>query len=444
MSAAKSARHVAVIGAGWAGCAAAIELTRAGCKVSLFEAARELGGRARGLSIREHRLDNGQHILLGAYRETLRLLQETGIDAKAVLLRLPLQIRYPAACDGMQLMAAPLPAPLHLAAGLLRASGLNHADRMAMLRFSTTARWIGWRLHQDCTVDELLERFDQTERLCQLMWRPLCVSALSTPSHRASAQLFLNVLRDSLGARRKASDMLIPRVDLGALLPQGTARRLAQAGGELHSGEAVGQIVRQQNGWSLSLRSGEESAAPFDAVVVATHAPEAARLLKDQLDTSAIEALAHENITTCYLAYAPEQKLDAPLYALREDGASGAWGQFVFDRSWTNPAQAGVFAAVTSASDEAVSAGHEALSSGIAAQLAAAFQNRALAQPLWTQVVTEKRAAISCTPGLKRPAVDCGVPGLALAGDYTESDYPSTIETAVRSGIAAAKLLMRA
>ena len=102
---------------------------------------------------------------------------------------------------------------------LLRASGLARADKLALARFSTTARWMGWQLHTDCSVAELLERFDQTERLIRLMWRPLCLAALNTPPERASAQVFLNVLRDSLGAGRRASDMLVPRTDLSSLVP---------------------------------------------------------------------------------------------------------------------------------------------------------------------------------------------------------------------------------
>ncbi|MFZ9257047.1 MAG: FAD-dependent oxidoreductase, partial [Burkholderiaceae bacterium] len=191
---------VAVIGAGWAGCAAAVALTRAGAKVTLYEATRTAGGRARRIDYQGHTLDNGQHILLGAYRESLRLMQQVGLQPSQLLMRLPLQMRYPDNEVGMDLLAPRLPAPLHLVMGVLRAKGLSLADKLSLARFSSAARWMGWQLNQDCTVAELLARFDQTDRLIKLMWRPLCIAALNTPPERASAKVFLAVLRDSLGA----------------------------------------------------------------------------------------------------------------------------------------------------------------------------------------------------------------------------------------------------
>jgi hypothetical protein len=210
---------VAVIGAGWAGCAAAVELAQAGAQVTLYEAARIAGGRARRIDYQHHALDNGQHILLGAYRDTLRLMRVVGLQPSQLLLRLPLQMRYPSSSDGMDLLAARLPAPLHLLIGVLSAKGLSIADKLAIARFASAARWMGWQLNVDYTVSELLDRFDQTDRLTKLMWRPLCIAALNTPPERASAKVFLAVLRDSLGAGRSASDMLLPRVDLSTLFP---------------------------------------------------------------------------------------------------------------------------------------------------------------------------------------------------------------------------------
>ena len=141
-------RHYAVIGAGWAGCAAAVALAAGGHRVSLFEAARTLGGRARRVELDERTLDNGQHILLGAYRSTLALMKQIGVDPACALLRLPLQMRYPLAtgAEGMDFVAPRLPAPWHVAVALLRAKGLQREDKMALARFSTTARWMGWQL----------------------------------------------------------------------------------------------------------------------------------------------------------------------------------------------------------------------------------------------------------------------------------------------------------
>ncbi|MEC5160752.1 squalene-associated FAD-dependent desaturase [Janthinobacterium sp. CG_S6] len=439
-------KRMAVVGGGWAGCAAAVELSRAGHDVTLFEAARTLGGRARRVEFDGGVVDNGQHILLGAYGATLRLLQLVGVEARQALLNLPLQMRYPPGCGGMDFVAPRWPAPLHLAAALLRADGLARADKMALARFSSTARWMGWQLHSDCSVSELLERFDQSARLIQLMWRPLCLAALNTPPERASAKIFLNVLRDSLGARRRASDMLLPKVDLSALFPDAAAAFVRRHGGAVHCGASVTGLRRQADGgWQLDVR-GEASGGAFDGVILATPAAQTAALL-EQLQNPAMSAIASqlaafefEAISTCYLQYPPGTRLERAFFALIDAPQAGHWGQFVFDRGQLDPAQSGMLAVVISASAEAAAQGQAALAKAVARQLADVFRRPELAEPAWSRVITDKRATYACSPGLARPDNATGLPGLALAGDYTHSDYPATIESAVRSGVLAAAL----
>ena len=452
-SAAIAGRTVAVVGSGWAGCAAAVELARAGHRVTLFEAARVLGGRARRITTDHKQLDNGQHILLGAYSETLRLMALVGIDQRQALLKLPLQMRYPAGSGGMDFVAPRLPAPLHLLGALVRAKGLQREDKMSLARFSTTARWMDWRLHNDCSVSELLQRFDQTPRLIQLMWRPLCLAALNTPPERASAQVFLNVLRDSLGARRGASDMLLPRSDLTELFPAAAAAYVEAHGGTVRTGAKVNALRRNPDGgWTLDA-SGEAVGgnwnASFDGAVLATPAAQAAALLQDipDSDTSALRAnltaFEPEAITTCYLQYGADVQLELPFFALVDDPAAQHWGQFVFDRGQLDGRQAGLLAVVVSASGAAAELGQPALTAAIAAQLVAVLRRPELAEPQWSKVITEKRATFACTPGLVRPSNATGLPGLVIAGDYTASDYPATLESAVRSGAGAAATLWR-
>jgi len=451
-----TSRSIAVIGSGWAGCAAAVELARAGYKVTLLESARTLGGRARRVDTDRAHLDNGQHILLGAYSETLRLMKLTGVDRKQALLTLPLQMRYPAGTGGMDFAAPalPLPAPLHLAAALLRAKGLERADKLSLMRFSTAARWMGWQLNDDCSVDELLRRFDQTPRLIQLLWRPLCLAALNTPPERASAQIFLNVLRDSLGARRRAaSDMLLPRVDLSALFPQAAGAYVEAHGGSVRTGAKVQGLRPIENRlWQLNISGaavGGTWSTYFSGVVLATGASQAATLLHEipDADTTALcarlTAFVPEAITTCYLQYDAATKLDLPFYALLDDPENHQYGQFVFDRGQLDAAQAGLLAVVISASGPAAEQPQELLAEALAVQLAVVFQRPELGRPTWFKVITEKRATYACAPGLVRPGNASGLPGLAIAGDYTAGDYPATLEAAVRSGVAAAALLNR-
>jgi squalene-associated FAD-dependent desaturase len=449
MSADKKPQAVAVIGGGWAGCAASVELASKGVAVTLFEAARTLGGRARAVQAKEALLDNGQHIMLGAYREMLGLLRRVGVDSHDALLRLPLQMRYPPGAGLMDFAAPRLPAPLHMLVALVRARGLAREDKLALARFITSARWMDWGLDTDCSVAELLERFGQTPRITQLMWRPLCLAALNTPPERASAQVFLAVLRDSLGAKRKASDMLLPRVLLDQLFPQAARRFVEERGGRVRCGARVDALARQdtreetpgQTRWQVTA-AGET--LDFDAVVLATPAWQSAALLRplpgmeaaaDQLD-----AFEYEAISTVYLQYAPGLRLPLPFCALADNPAKGDWGQFVFDRAQLDPGQDGLLAVVVSAAGEAAALGQDVLAQAVAGQLASSFGQPALAAPRWTRVLTEKRATFACTPGLARPANATALPGLVLAGDYTASDYPATLESAVRSGLAAARL----
>jgi squalene-associated FAD-dependent desaturase len=434
-------RTAAVIGAGWAGCAAAVELADHGYQVTLFEASRTLGGRARFVEIEGKRLDNGQHILLGAYRDTLSLMKRLGLRIEDAILRLPLQMRYPLGTGGMDFIAPRLPAPFHMVLALLRAKGLSGEDKLALARFTTTAHWMDWRLDNDCSVLELLQRYDQTPRLIQLMWRPLCIAALNTLPEHASAQVFLSVLRDSLGAGRAASDMLIPRADLTTLLPQQAARFIASKDGKVLLGQAVKSVVRDNDHWRVAT---QRDILGVDKVVVATPVGQTAALLGGLMDCTTLHAFTHEPITTCYLQYDEHIGLPVPFYALIDDPARQAWGQFVFDRGQIDTTQRGLLAVVVSASGEAIELGHEALTGAIARQLADALRNEALLQPRWSRVITEKRATFSCKPSLQRPATETGLPGLALAGDYCESDYPATLETAVRSGLQAARTLIKA
>jgi len=441
------ARQVAVVGGGWAGCAAALELASRGHTLTLYEAARTLGGRARRVELDGRQLDNGQHILLGAYRECLRLMRMTGIDPEQALLRLPLQMRYPiAGIDagaGIDLRAPRLPAPWHLAIGLLRARGLTRQEKLDLVRLFTSLRWMGWRLEHDCSVTEFLLQHGQGARVVRLLWQPLCIAALNTAPELASAQVFLHVLRDSLGARRAASDMLVPRVDLTALFPQQAAHFLERHGHAVQMGANVTRITRTSNElrdqWQVELANGASST--YDAVILAVHPAQLAALAGSYWNGADFPVLAHEPIATCYLQYDPQLRLPAPMLALADDATRNAWGQFVFDRGQLDPDQAGLLAVVVSTATPALEQGQEQLAQGVARQLASQFALPALAQPAWSKVVTEKRATFSCTPNLQRPGNDSGAPGLLIAGDYTAGDYPATLEGAVRSGIDAARML---
>jgi len=422
--------RVAVVGAGWAGLAAAVTLAERGVPVTVYEASRNLGGRARRVNIDGVDLDNGQHVLIGAYRETLRLMRLVGADPNELLLRSPLELRY---ADGFRLRAPRLPYPLNLAAALLGAAGLSLAQAFGALRFMAALRVRGFRIEPDRSVGRLLDEHGQVGAMRAHVWEPLCVSALNTSAEIASAQIFANVLRDGLTGARAASDLLIARTDLGRVFPEPAAEYVKAHGGAVEIGTPVRRIERMPGGFRLN------EVQTFSGVVIACgpqHAGPILVQLPELVDAlAAINDFAYEPIVTCYLQYPDSVSLPAPML-----GFSGGLLQWVFDRGRLGGPK-GLLAAVISASGAHEELPKEKLVTRIEAELTAALGP--LPEPRWSQVIAEKRATFSCRPALKRPGGSTPVPGLLLAGDYVASDYPGTLEAAVRSGIAASDRLSR-
>ena len=422
---------VAIVGGGWAGLAAAVELTAAGAQVVLFEAAKQLGGRARSVEFNGQLLDNGQHLLLGAYRETLRLMATVGADPEQRLKRTTLDLYYPGASFRLRLPR--LPAPLNLAAGLFTAPGVSLAEKLNAARFIRTLQRSDYRLDEDCSVTELLDAHRQHGRLRRLLWEALCLAALNTAPQHASAQIFANVLRDSLGGTRADTDLLLPAADLDRVFALPAAAFIRSRRGEIRLSSRVEHIEPDDAGLTIG---GER----YDRVILATAPQHAAPLLAAHPATAASAALlaayTYEPIGTFYAQYPAELRLPLPMLGLDDDTA-GTLGQWVVDRGQLNGAP-GLIAFVLSANgawDELTS---EQLLAALQRELEHAL-GRPLAPLLWHQLIRERRATFSCRPGLPRPTAATALPGLWLAGDYVCADYPATLEGAVRSGIAAAR-----
>jgi squalene-associated FAD-dependent desaturase len=419
--------NVAIIGAGYAGMAAAVTLAQQGVSVTVYESGKTLGGRARRVQHDDLAVDNGQHLLLGAYTETLRLVELVAPERNA-WVRQPLTLRT---LSGMQLRAPRLPAPFNTLIALLTAKGLSVAERYAALRFMLVQRVKRYKLSSDCSVASLLEQHSQSATLIHKLWAPLCIAALNTPPATASAQVFLNVLRDSLVQRRADSDMILPTCDLSALFPEPAAAYVHRHGGQVISECAVNNIVTETNGFSLV---GQQ----YTHVICAVGPHQAGRLLinlpalKPLRDT--LEKLRYQPIATVYLQYPASVKLAETML-----GLSGEFAQWVFDRSITH-AQHGLLAVVISAEGRYRRLSHAELADQVDKELRAALDT--LPAPLWHQVIVEKRATFSCDVGVQRPPQTTPLKNLYLAGDYTDSDYPATLEAATRSGVKCAHLIL--
>jgi squalene-associated FAD-dependent desaturase len=423
---------VAIIGAGYAGLAAAVELAAQGVPVTVFEAAKELGGRARRVDYRSMALDNGQHIFLGAYRETLRLMRMTGADPAELLLRLPLQLVIP---GRFSLQAPPLPAPLHLALALLTARGLTWGERLSAARFMSEMQRRNFRLGDDIGASKMLTMHGQTGNLCRYLWEPLCVAALNTPLETASAQIFLNVLRDSLAGSRADSDMLLPLTNLTHLFPEHAAAFIEKHGGEIIHSQTVLAVKAETAGFSLEMRQGSEK---FDQVICAVPPQRLAALTADLPELAEARAqvgrFGYQPIYSVFLQYPAATCLPRPMI-----GLYGGITQWVFDRGRLNH-EAGLLCAVISAEGPHQALDHDELARRVDDELRAALPD--LPQPLWHKVIAEKRATFACSPGLERPGQVTPLPNFYLAGDYTAGDYPATLESAVRSGVKCAQLIL--
>lgn len=422
---------VGVIGGGYAGMAAAVALTARGIPVSVFESARQLGGRARGVMHNGTQLDNGQHLLLGCYRETLRLIEQVGGDPEQDFLRLPLQLDL----HGEFSFRAPLlPAPLHLLAALLGAQGLPFGARLDAVRFMLTLRRAKFRLAQDMTVAELLARHGQHAESAQKLWEPLCIAALNTPIRKASAQVLLNVLRDALNRSRADSDMLLPRIDFTALFPQRAAHHIEQHGGRVFTSCGVQALRPLENGIELATPRGTEH---FSHVICAAPPGVAAQLLRPITGledvVGQIEALQHQPIYTVYLQYPAGVKLPCPMIGLHR-----CFSQWLFDKGQIT-GQPGLLAAVISAEGIHQELPQDELAHKVIGELRDEFG--ITETPEWFRVIAEKRATFCCAPDLHRPSQQTVRPDLLLAGDYTAGDYPATLEGAVLSGLRCAGLL---
>lgn len=404
---------VAVIGGGWAGIAAAVTLADAGHDIAVFEMAPQLGGRARSVA-GEPPYDNGQHILIGAYRDSLALMRRLGAAPEQLLKRLPLALPYPGE-PGLRL--PPGPPLIAFTRGVLAHRGWPLSARLGLL--AAAGGWLarGFRCTDSLSVAELCAGLPPA--VLRDLVEPLCVAALNTPAPQASARIFLRVLKDALFSGAGSADLLLPRRPLSELL---AGPATAWLGERLRLGQRVHKL---EPGWRVD---GEA----FDAVVLACTSVEAARLTAGIVPSwSALaQGLGFEPIITVYL-HSPGSALPSPMLALREGPDAPA--QFVFDHGQLGGAP-GRFAFVVSG------AAHWVARGGCAeAVLAQARRELSWATPpVIDKTLTEKRATFACTPGLARPPARIAS-GLWAAGDYIDGPYPATLEGAVRSGLAAAQ-----
>ncbi len=453
--------NIAVVGAGWAGLSAAVRLRQKGFSVVVFEASRTLGGRARRVHSRTLNtcIDNGQHILLGAYSETLALMTTLGLDSSALLHRAPLALK--SIDDGFALHVGSMPAPLHLFCAIMTARGLSIIERIRIITLTRRLQSRNWKVTAGMTVAEWLDQGQQSAQVIRKFWQPLCLAALNTPVQDACAQLFARVLQDSLGGAKEACDVLIPRVDLSQLWPDHVERFAPDGPATLsiRRGNAIRHLATTPTQVELN-------GIGFDAIVVAGNAPSTHRLLQQLEPTqdgerylASLAQYTYIPIATLTLQLERPWHLPAPMLLLTDKPEQLQFGQWLFDRSSIMPTsgpqppevsgkQASAACQINIVISDARSMMKYPLGDVVAAIITQVQEQSRQLAPMPAivghEVIVEKRATFAAVPGLRRPSNDTPWPRVWVAGDWTDTDYPAVLEGAVRSGRDAADAVQRA
>jgi hydroxysqualene dehydroxylase len=443
--------RVAVVGGGFAGLTAAIDLQKRGHQVTLLERRGVLGGRATSSrdAITGDHVDSGTHLMVGAYHETLALLREAGAE-DLLLVQPSLKIDYIDA-EGVSSLDCPrLPAPLHLLVGLLRMRLPRHVRREAVrlalaVKFGPAPRGL--------TLAEYFQKTGQSAEARALLWDGLSIAILNETPERAAAILFYNVYREAFLRRRSDSSLIFARGGLGEL-HQRLGATFESGGGTILRRARVaklriegGRVIGLDYAQAPTARAEIQVATPAtgmsvaaDAVVLATPWHAIATLLPedwaDKPPFAAIAALRGSPIVSVDL-WLDRVVVDRVMLGLR-----GCEVEWVFDKGRLHGRQGApqhLSFIVSAAYRTAARPNAEIIAAAIEA-LHKYFPEMIRATPTRALVLRDPDATFSCDPAAeaRRPGPVTPIGGLFLAGDWTATGLPATIEGAVRSGHRAA------
>lgn len=438
---------VAIIGAGWAGLSAAVELAEH-AEITVFEASKTAGGRARALGTTHDDfsfLDNGQHLLIGAYRQLFGILNKVGVNAEDAFVRQAVQWVLH---DGLRLQTRNLPMPLNLLLGFAQAQGADFHEKIALMRSMARLSW--WRKlnpNADETVQNWLNREQIAPRWQDEFWRPLVLGALNTPLETASLRVLANVLNDGVLCPSRDSEQYFAKYDLGQIWVEPILAFLAEKGVNYVPSCRVSQLNYTENNQIIIENQ------LFDKVIIAVAPYHVLSILPEYLSDTPeyglvqkpLSELNYHAITTVYLKYREPIQLPHIM-----TGFAHGTAQWLINRnlihsnlnSNSNPnTQNNEIAAVISVSEQHGSLKPEEWIAKIHADVLRVCPN--VSEPIAAQVITEKRATFGVVANRVVPdAYALEKYHIVLAGDYLHSDYPATLESAVQSGIVAAKRIL--
>ena len=439
---------VVVIGGGFAGLSAAARLSAEGARVLVAEARPVLGGRASSFSdpATGEQVDNGQHLMLGCYHETFEFLERIGASRN---VRVQSSLEVPMIDEAgreTRLVCPPLPSPLHLMAGIVEWDAIGLGDRLSALRLSAPIRRAqrflrtgkGWfPASAEETVENWLIRNGQSRRLREMLWEPLALAALNQPAREAAAPVFVRVLAQMLGPGPSDSAIAMPLRPLTTMYAEPARAFIEAHGGQVRVSSPARVGIDRHRITGIEVR-GESVEA--DVVIVAVPWFALDETIVGDVGAlaavlSAARATAASPIVTANLWF-DREVLPAPFV-----GLPGRTFQWVFDKRQVLGDSAAHLSLVSSGAESVVTASNETLAALARDELMAALPGARAAVLRRSLVVRERRATFSLAPGQpERPGARMPVEGLLLAGDWTETGLPATIEGAVLSGHRAASM----
>jgi len=307
------------------------------------------------------------------------------------------------------------------------------------LRLMVRARRARFELEPDRPLAEYLRQHGQSTETLRALWRPLCLAALNTPPELASARLFLHVLGDAFYARRTNSDFLFPASDLGACLPRPAMDFIEARGGGVRLATRVAAVRTAANAATGVVVRNE--LLPARHVVLATAAHMTVELLREHEPMRAVveklDRLTAHPICTAYLQFPEHVTLGRDVIGLMDTTV-----QWLYDHGRLR-GKPGLVAAVINGPGWHTRLGNESLRKTVCDEIRRAFPG--WPEPLAIKLIREKRATLAAVPGVDglRPDHTTAIRGLWLAGDYTATGYPSSLEGAVRSGLICARRILK-
>lgn len=467
MNSSSKKTDLTIIGGGFAGLAAALRLHHAGVKIQIIEKRPFFGGRA--YSFREPKtgatVDNGQHLLMGAYHETFAFLRSLGTLGK-LDFQDKLQVSYAFKKEGVKKLSCPqLPAPLHLGFGLLGFEGLKFKDKWGMGRLIRFCQQQSQNHNghggddrpvapteslDELTLTQLLQETRQTPESIRVFWEPLVLATLNEPLSQASSEMFFNVLRLGFLSKRKDSRLVFPKVGFSELYGKPAAELLQKADVPIHFQTQIESLEKVSAGershWNIRTSGGKQLkserillAVPPDALTkILKNSPSLIPEIQDGL--SQFQPAPIVSINLWYKDFSPRESfvglLDSPLHWMFHKAK-------IFKNEGT-PGAENYLSVVVSGAYDLAGQDKAHLVDLTKRELEHFYPELKGKELLHSQVIKEHGATFSGRVGLKkyRPQSKTKVPGLYLAGDWTATDLPATIESAVKSGHQAAEAII--